>query len=111
MSLYLQLFLTQILSTVLGCCEKARDRQGETEKAKLKLYLIFNFRQLFFWQKDGLQVQLRVLIQRGLSSYKPQHPYEAWGHYAFTGLQVLPVAPAKQTAFREYAVSSRRESG
>lgn len=30
-------FLIQILSTVLGCDEKARDRQGETEKAKLKL--------------------------------------------------------------------------
>lgn len=32
----LAVFLIQILSTVLGCCEKARDRQGETEKAKLK---------------------------------------------------------------------------
>ena len=31
----LAVFLIQIPSTVLGC-EKARDRQGETEKAKLK---------------------------------------------------------------------------
>lgn len=32
----LAVFLIQIPSTVLGGCEKARDRQGETEKAKLK---------------------------------------------------------------------------